>query len=88
MLRPQVETCTGLGLQGSQNQVKKAVKQAKKDGQPVHFASLMDLCHLKHSVFAKHLQAYKNDIGYWAVSSEQGASASQVAAARILGTKF
>ena len=39
-----------------------AVEQAKKDGRSVHFASRMDLCHLKHSNLEKHLQTYKGRV--------------------------
>ena len=60
-----------------------------KDGRFVHSASLMDLCHLKRSELATHLQKYqgrvvllwnrKDDSGYSAVT-EQGAAVSQMAA--------
>ena len=50
------------------------VRQAKRDGKSVHFANLLDLCHLK------------NEEGYRAVITEQGASASQMAAARFVDT--
>ena len=70
----------------------------KHHGRAVHFASCMDLCHLKHAELAEHLQKYKGRIvlqwanvsdgtGYKAVFAEQGASASQVAAAIFLDTK-
>ena len=32
------------------------IRQAKKDGKTVHFANLMDFCHLKNAELAKHLQ--------------------------------
>ena len=32
------------------------LQQAKKDGRSVHFASFVDLCHLKHSELAKHFE--------------------------------
>ena len=37
-------------------------RQAKKDGKTVHFANLMDLCHLKNAELAKHLQKYKERV--------------------------
>ena len=65
----------------------------------VHFASLMDLCHLKHNELAKHSEKHiqgtlvllvkgnvKYDNRHRTVSTEQGASVSQVAAARFLDT--
>ena len=55
---------------------KKSHRQAKKDGRAVHFANGMDRCHLKNAELAKHLKKYK----------EQGASASQMAAAKFLNT--
>ena len=56
--------------------------------------SAVDLCHLKHAELTKYLQKYKErvvlwrdtvkgDDGYKAVFTEQGASASQVAAATL-----
>ena len=38
------------------------VQQAWKDGQLVHFASLMDLYHLKNSELAKHVQNTKGEL--------------------------
>ena len=57
----------------------------------------MELCYLMHSELAEHLQKYKarvvirgdnvkDDTGCQAASAEQGASASQVAASRVLDT--
>ena len=85
----------------SQSSVKKARskseinRQAKKDGKTVHFAIMMDLCHLKNAELAKHLRKYKGRVvlqedtvkdeeGHRAVFTEQGASASQLAAAKFL----
>ena len=48
------------------------LRQAKNDGRDVHFASFMNLCHLKH------------DNGHKAVFSAQSASATQVAAAILM----
>ena len=47
----------------------------------------MDLCHLKHSELAKHLQRYKGRVVlHKAVFTEQGASASRVAAGTFVNT--
>ena len=73
------------------------IRQANKDGKTVHFANLMDLCHLKNAELAKHLQKLKvrvvlqgdnfeDEEGWRAVFKEQGASASQMAAAKLLDT--
>ena len=37
------------------------LQQAKKDRRSVHFASFVDLCHLKHSKLAKYLRKCKGD---------------------------
>ena len=61
----------------------------------VHFASLMDLCHLKNSELEPPFQKYKgrvvlrgdivkNDSGSFAVFTEQGSSAAQMTAARVM----
>ena len=65
-------------------------------GATVHFASLMDICHLKNAaeLEAKH-QKYKgrvvllgdiekDDSGSYAVFTEQGSSASPMTAAEIM----
>ena len=64
------------------------MKQEKKVGK-VHFASLMDLCHLKNAELETNNPKYKgravvrgvivkDDSGYYAVCTEQGSSASQI----------
>ena len=72
------------------------IRQAKKEGNTVHFANLMDLCRLKIAELAKHLQQYKErvvlqgynvkDEGYRAAFTEQGASACQMAGAKLSDT--
>ena len=68
------------------------IDEARTKGAKVHFASLMDICHLKNvELKAKH-QKYKgrvvlrgdvvkDDSGSYAVFTEQGSSASQITAA-------
>ena len=69
--------------------------EEKASNNTVHFASLMDLCHLKHSKLAEHLHMYTgrvvvcgdnvvDDAGRHAVFTEQGASASHETAATVL----
>ena len=69
--------------------------KARTTGATVHFASLMDICHLKNAdLEAKH-QKYKgrvvlrgdivkDDSGSYAVFTEQGSSASQMTAAKVM----
>ena len=67
------------------------VQQAKKDGRPVHFASLMDLCHLKHSEPENISKQTRREscAGRGNVKDESGnGAASQVAEARFLDTIF
>ena len=70
------------------------IDEARTSGATVHFASLMDICHLKNAELAKY-QKYKgrvvlrgdivkDDSGSYAVFTEQGSSASQMTAAKIM----
>ena len=72
-----------------------ADESQRSEGRKVHIASLMDLCHLKNSELEPKFQKYKgrvvlrgdvvnNDSGSYAVFSEQGSSASQMTAAKIM----
>ena len=71
------------------------IDEARTKGAKVHFASLMDICHLKHADLEAKRQKYKgrvvlrgnivkDDSGSCAVFTEQGSSASQMTAAKIL----
>ena len=71
------------------------VIQGATKGRKVHFASLMDLCHLKNDELETKHQKYKgrvvlrgdivkDDAGSYAVFTEQGSSASQMTAAKIM----
>ena len=73
----------------------KVIRDAKARGVPAHFGSLMDLCHIKNSQMGKEFHSYKGRIvfrgdivkdedGAFAVFTEQGASASNMAAAKML----
>ena len=70
------------------------MKQGRQ-GAKAHFASLMDICHLKNAELETKQQKYKgrvvlrgdfvkDDSGSYAVFTEQGSSASQVTAAKIM----
>ena len=70
------------------------IEDARNKGRKVHFASLMDLCHLKNSEMEPQYQKYKgrvvlrgdivkDDSGSYAVFTEQGSSASQMTAAKV-----
>ena len=65
---------------------KEVIDEARTKGVKVHFASLMDLCHLKNAELEAKHQKYKGravlrgDI----VKDDQGSSASQMTAAKIM----
>ena len=71
------------------------IAETSAKNESVHFGYLRDLCHLKHAEFDPSLQKYKgrvvfrgdkvrDETGYFAVFTEQGASASQMSAAKFL----
>ena len=73
----------------------KVIDEARQDGKPVHFATLMDLCHRKSSELKKRSPKYKgrvvprgdvvkDDSGLHAGFAEQGSSASHMTAAKVL----
>ena len=77
---------------------KEVIEEARNKGRKVHFASLMDLCHLKDSELEPKYQKYKgrvvlrgdivqDDSGSYAVFTEQGSSASQLTAAKVMDIK-
>ena len=74
---------------------KEVIDEARNKVRKVHFASLMDLCHLKNSELEPQYQKYKgrvvlrgdivkDDSGSYAVFAEQGSSASQMTAAKVM----
>ena len=78
---------------------KEVIEEARTSGATVHVASLMDICHLKNAEFEAKNQKYKcrfvlrgdvvkDDSGSNAVFTEQGSSASQMIAAKIMGIIF
>ena len=71
------------------------IDEARTSGAKVHFASLMDICHLKNAeVEAKHRKCkgrvvlrgdiVTDDSGSYAVFTEQGSSASQMTVAKVM----
>ena len=71
------------------------IEEARNKGRQIHFASLMDLCHVKISELEPNSQKYngrvvlrgdivKCDSESYAVFTEQGSSASQMTAAKIM----
>ena len=71
------------------------IDEARTKGAKVHFASLMDICHLKNAEWEAKHQKYKgrvvlrgdiakDDSGYYAVFTEQRSSASQMTAAKVM----
>ena len=74
---------------------KEVIDEARTKGAKVHFASLMDICHLKNAELeTKHQKnkgrvvlrgdIVKDDSGSYAVFTEQGSSASQITAAKVM----
>ena len=74
---------------------KEVIDEARTSGATVHFASLMDICHLKNAALEAKHQKYKgrvvlrgdivkDDSVSYAVFTEQGSSASQMTAAKIM----
>ena len=74
---------------------REVIDEARTTGAKVHFASLMDICHLKNAELEAKHQKYKgrvvlrgdivkDDSGSYAVFTEQGSSASQMTAAKIM----
>ena len=71
------------------------IDAARNTGVRVHFASLMDICHLKNAELEKKHQKYrgrvvlrgdivKDDSGSYAVFTQQGSSESQMIAAKVM----
>ena len=71
------------------------IDEARTKGRNVHFALLMDICHLKNAEWETKHQKYKgrvvlrgdivkDDSGSYAVFTEQGSSASQMTAAKVM----
>ena len=74
---------------------KTVIEEARASGTTVHFASLMDICHLKNAELEAKHQKYKGRVvlrgdivkdnsGAYAVYIEQGSSASQMTATKIM----
>ena len=74
---------------------KEVIDEARTSGATVHFASLMDICHLKNAELEAKHQKYKgrvvlragivkDDSGSYAVVTEQGSSASQMTATAVV----
>ena len=59
---------------------KEVIDEGKRTGEKVHFASLMDICHLKNA----ECDTVKDDSGSYAVFTEHGSSASQMTAAKVM----
>ena len=74
---------------------KEVIDEARTSSAKVHFTSLMDICHLKNAELEAKHQKYKgrvvlrgdivkDDSGSYAVFTEQGSSASQMTAAKVM----
>ena len=75
---------------------KEVIDEARMSGATVHFASLMDICHLKNAELEAKHQKYKgrvvlrgdtvkDDLGSYAVFAEQGSFVTQMTAAKSNG---
>ena len=94
MEKKEIRADTGMAADESQKQ-KRGDRRTRNKGRKIHFASLMDLCPLKNSDLEPRYQKYKGrvvlrgdivkgDSGSYAVFTEQGSSASQVTAAKVM----
>ena len=63
---------------------KEVIDEARTKGAKVHFASLMDKCHLKNTELVLRGDFVKDDSGSYAVFTEQGSSASQMTATKVM----
>ena len=74
---------------------KEVIDEARMSSATVHFASLMDICHMKDAELEEKHQEYngrvvlrgdivKDDSGSYAGFTEQGSSASQMTSAKIM----
>ena len=74
---------------------KEVIAEARNEGRTVHFASLMDVCHIKNSELEPRFQKYNGQVvlrgdiakdgsGSYAVFTEQGSSASQMRALKVM----
>ena len=71
------------------------IDEARTKDAQVHFASLMDICHLKNADWRQNTKKYKGRVvlrgdivkdnsGSYAVFTDQGSSASQMTAAKVM----
>ena len=78
---------------------RKVIEKALKEGKTVHFATLVDSCHLKNAKLDEKIQKYKgrvvtrgdfvqNDLDSYAVFTGQESSASHMTAAKVLDVIF
>ena len=85
----------GMAADESKKQKKEVIDYAMNEVRKVHFASSMDLCHLKNSELEPQFQKckgrvvlrgdiVKDDSGSYAVFTEQRSSASQMTAEKIM----
>ena len=74
---------------------KEVIDEARTKGAEVHFASLMDICHVENAELETKHQKYKgrvvlrgdivtDDSGSYAVFAKQGSSESQMTAAKVM----
>ena len=82
-------------MRSASEEEKEVIDEARMSGAAVHFASLMDICHLKNAELEPKHQKYKgrvvlrgdivkDDSGSYAVFTEQGSSSSQMTTAKLM----
>ena len=90
-----MESCSPPGAPQEPDGERREQPEEHKRGRYSHFASLMDICHLKNAELEAKHQKYKGRVvlrgdivkdnsGSYAVFTEQGSSASQMTAAKIM----
>ena len=92
--RKKLETIPAWQLDKIENK-KDVILEAQRDKRKVHFATMMDIGHLKNSELEPHFQKItrrvvlrgdivKDDSGAYAALTEQGSSASKLTAAKVI----
>ena len=85
----------GSPCERSRQGARRSQAEARNKGRKVHFESLTDICHLKNSELEPRDQKYKGRVvlrgdivkdvsGSYAVFTEQGSSASQMKATKVM----
>ena len=93
-MEKKLETIPAWQLNNVKSQ-REVILEAQRDKRKVHFATLMDICHITDEKLEPNFRKYKgqvvlrgdfvkDDSGAYAVFTEQGSSASQMTAAKVM----